>query len=242
MMAFDGRLHGRATEQAKELDKTTGPAGDTDLEQNSGIRAAEVLVPENEGPRQRSPLHEPPVRDTIVDPACAPSRWARLRAFVDRFLDKLLEVVREPRLVDRLPPPPMPRSIGSARTSGTFGGDERGELMLLEILRAPRAYRIGAIDVARYAVALGRLGESAYAEGVVHFVLSRMRPDKDGTIPLARIRDILCDMPFSRVLLPALLRLESADIVALIEASEHDAPTSPTFGTRFSRVELRIPL
>jgi hypothetical protein len=69
-----------------------------------------------------------------------------------------------------------------------------------------------------------------------------MRPDKDGTIPLTRLRDILCDMPFSRVLLPALMRLESAEIVSLVEAGDTEGPTSSSFGTRFSRVELKIPL
>jgi hypothetical protein len=181
-------------------------------------------------------------RDTLVDPTCVPSRWARFRAFFDRFLDKLIEAIREPRLSDRLPPPPAPRSFGTGRSSGTFCGDERGELMLLEILRAPRAYQLGAIDVARYAVALGRLGDEAYAEGLVHFVLSRMHPDRDGAIPLTRLRDILCDMPFTRVLVPALLRLEASEIVHLVSTTSEGAPSEPGSGPRFARVELRIPL
>jgi hypothetical protein len=181
-------------------------------------------------------------RDTLVDLTCVPSRWARFRGLVDRFLDKLMEVIREPRLSDRLPPPPTPRAFGTGRVSGSFGGDERGELMLLEIMRAPKTYQLGAIDVARYAVALARLGEAAYAEGVVHFVLSRMRPDRDGAIPLSRLRDILCDMPFTRVLVPALLRLEAAEIVHLVSTASEDAPAEPGSGPRFSRVELRVPL
>jgi hypothetical protein len=83
--------------------------------------------------------------------------------------------------------------------------------------------------VARYGIALRRLGDNAYAEGLVHFVLSRIRLDKDGTVAVTRLRDILCDVPFSGVLVPALRRLEGHGIVSLIGSSS---------GQR-DRVELR---
>jgi hypothetical protein len=86
--------------------------------------------------------------------------------------------------------------------------------------------------VARYGLSLRRLGDEAYAEGVLHFVLSRIRPDTDGAVAAMRLRDILCDMPFHGVLMPALRRLEGHGIVRLISS----------FPGQLDRVELRIPL
>jgi hypothetical protein len=166
-------------------------------------------------------------------PDARPSGWARIRAFFERFADWVSEAVREPRLSDRLPPIPVPRPASATQISaGAVARDERGELLLLEILRAPHTYQLGAVDVARYGMALRRLGDDAYAEGVVHFVLSRIRPDRDGTVAITRLRDILCDMPFSGVLVPALRRLEGHGIVSLTWSSSG----------QLDRIELRVQL
>ncbi|MDC3961557.1 hypothetical protein [Polyangium jinanense] len=109
--------------------------------------------------------------------------------------------------------------------------DERGEQLLLDLVRAEPAYQEAAICVAHYACALRKLGEEAYAEGVVHYALSRMRVDADGFVSIARLRDRLPDLSYSGALVPALHRLQSAGIVSL---------TSNL--ARPERVQLRIPL
>ncbi|MRG96393.1 hypothetical protein [Polyangium spumosum] len=107
-------------------------------------------------------------------------------------------------------------------------------MLLLEILRAALAYQHAAVYVANYAVALRKQGREAHAEGVVHYALSRMRPDADGFVSFARLRDILCDISTSGTLVPALLRLENAGVVSIERTQE--APSLP------NRVQLRIPL
>lgn len=162
------------------------------------------------------------VRDPIVAP---PSRWARFWALVDNFFRHVAELWREPTLSDRLPPIPQP------------GQSDSGELLLINILRAPPAYQRATLLVARYGVELRRLGDNAYAEGLVHFVLSRMRADNDGRIPLVRLRDILSGVPVSGVLVPALRRLEGHEILTLVSTSS-DAPSS----LGFDAIELHTPL
>ncbi|TKC98290.1 hypothetical protein [Polyangium fumosum] len=115
-----------------------------------------------------------------------------------------------------------------------MGHDERGEMVLLEIMRAAPAYQHAAVYVANYAIALRSRGSEAYAEGVVHYALSRMLPDADGYVSFGRLRDILCDVSVSGALVPGLLRLEKAGVVC-IERTE-ESPSLP------QRVQLRIPL
>ncbi|MDI1434287.1 hypothetical protein [Polyangium sorediatum] len=179
-----------------------------------------------------SVAHSEPPHDTIAD---TPSAWSRACAFAGAVLRDWRERVRRARLSDRLPQLPPPRSVRATWVSaGAIRHDERGEVLLLEIMRAPPTYQRAAVYVANYASALRKLGSDAYAEGLAHFALSRMRPDADGFVSFARLRDILCDMSVSRTLVPALLRLEKAGIVIIEKTQE--APPLP------DRVQLRIPL
>ncbi|TKC93700.1 hypothetical protein [Polyangium fumosum] len=108
--------------------------------------------------------------------------------------------------------------------------DERGELLLLDLMRAEPAFQKAAIHVAYYACELRKLGEDAHDEGLVHFALSRMRVDSDGFVSIARLRDRLPNLSFSGALVPALLRLEKAGIVSLT-IEDHARP---------ERVQLRL--
>ncbi|TKD09649.1 hypothetical protein [Polyangium fumosum] len=203
---------------------------DIDDDAATTVMARPALPPQS-GTRVSTAHSEPP-GDPLAD---LPSAWSRARAFAGAVLRDWRERVRRARLSDRLPPLPPPRSARATWVSaGAIRHDERGELLLLEIMRAPPTYQRAAVYVANYAAALRKLGSEAYAEGLAHFVLSRMRPDADGFVSFARLRDILCDMSVSRTLVPALLRLEKAGIV-IIERTQ-EAPSLP------DRVQLRIPL
>ena len=107
-------------------------------------------------------------------------------------------------------------------------------MLLLEILRADPAYQRAAVYVANYAIALREQGREAFADGFVHYTLSRMRADAEGFVPFARLRDILCDMSATGALVPALLRLEKAGVVTIERTPE--VPSMP------HRVQLRIHL
>ena len=189
-------------------------------------------LPPQSGTRM-SVAHSEPPRDTIVD---RPSAWSRARAFIDAVVFRVRERFRKERLSDRLPPLPPPRSARATRVSaGAVGHDERGEMLLLELMRADAAYQDAAIYIAHYARALRRLGDDAYAEGLVHFSLSRMHPDADGLVSVARLRDRLPELSYSGALVPALHRLEAAGIVALTATRDDAMP-------RLERVRLRVPL
>ncbi|MRG98156.1 hypothetical protein [Polyangium spumosum] len=187
-------------------------------------------LPPQSGTRM-SVAHSEPPRDTIVD---RPSSWSLARAFVGALVLRIRERFRKARLSDRLPPLPPPRSARATRVSaGAVAHDERGELLLLELMRVDAAYQDAAIYVANYAGALRRLGDDAYAEGLLHFALSRMRADADGFVSVARLRDRLPELSYSGALVPALLRLQGGGIVSL---------TSSEGASRPDRVQLRIPL
>ena len=182
----------------------------------SGIRVAEAHPSE-------------PPRDTILD---RPSAWRRARAFMGALVLRAGECFRRARLSDRLPPLPSPRSPRATYVSvGSVPHDERGEQLLLDILRAAPPYQEGAIFVANYAIALRKLGEGEYADGLLHFALSRMRPDADGFVSVARLRDRLPELSYLGVLVPALTRLEATGIIVLA-----------TDAKGCERVQLRRPL
>ncbi|MDI1436580.1 hypothetical protein [Polyangium sorediatum] len=177
-----------------------------------------------------SVAHSEPPRDTVVD---APSAWSRAHAALGAAFRSVRERFRKARLSDRLPPLPPPRSMTATHVSvGAVAHDERGEQLLLDIMRAARPYQDAAVYVANYAVVLRRLGDDAYAEGLVHFALSRMRPDAEGFVVIARLRDRLPELSYSGTLVPALTRLEGAGIVALTGTTEGG----------LTRVLLRVPL
>ena len=180
-----------------------------------------------------SVAHSEPPRDTVVDPL---PPWTRARAALGAAFRYLGQPFRKRRLSDRLPPLPPPRSARATQVSmGTVAHDERGEQLLLDIMRADPAYQDAAVYIAHYALALRKLGGPAYAEGLLHLALSRMRPDDDGFVSIARLRDRLPDLSYSGTLLPALRRLEAAGIVA-ITATADDATPRP------DRVQLRVAL
>ena len=190
-------------------------------------------LPPQSGTRM-SVAHSEPPRDTIVDP---PSSWSRARAFVGALVLRVRERFRKARLSDRLPPLPPPRSARATRVSaGAVGHDERGEQLLLELMRVDSVYQDAAIYVVNYAAALRKLGEDAYAEGLVHFALSRMRADADGFVSVARLRDRLPELTYSGALVPALLRLQRSGLVSLTSSTSLEAASRP------DRVQLRIPL
>ncbi|MDC0748959.1 hypothetical protein [Polyangium mundeleinium] len=118
---------------------------------------------------------------------------------------------------------------------GGVGHDERGEQLLLDIMRAARSYQDAAVYVANYAIALRKLGGDEYAEGLAHFALSRMRPDADGHVSIARLRDRLPELSHLGMLVPALTRLEAARLVDLVAMTDDAAP-------QVDRVRLRVPL
>ncbi|MDI3286663.1 hypothetical protein [Polyangium sp. 15x6] len=186
-------------------------------------------LPPQSGTRP-SLAHSEPPRDSVVD---TPSAWSRAHAALGAALRSVRERFRKARLADRLPPLPPPRSMTATRVSvGAVAHDERGEQLLLDIMRAARPYQDAAVYVANYAAVLRKLGDDAYAEGLLHFALSRMRPDAEGFVSIARLRDRLPELSYSGTLVSALTRLEAAGIVALTGTTEG--------GT--TRVLLRVPL
>ncbi|MRG97823.1 hypothetical protein [Polyangium spumosum] len=177
-----------------------------------------------------SVAHSEPPRDTVVDPL---SPWSRARAALGAAFRRFAQRFRRSRLSDRLPPLPSARSMRATQISmGVVAHDERGEQVLLDIVRAARPYQDAAVYVANYAIALRKLGDDAHVEGLVHFALSRMRPDADGFVSVARLRDRLSDLSYAGTLAPALTRLEAAGIITLTVTDDGAAP----------RVRLRVPL
>lgn len=186
----------------------------------------------------RGALDQAPVRDTLVD--SPPSRWQRMRAAASDFWSSIRERFEDRRLCDHLPPVPAPRPPQSARVpTGSLTDEERCERMLLEIMRAPPEYVRAAIIIGHATQNLRRLGNEVYADGFVHFALSRMSPDEDGTVPITRLRETLAHMGFARTLLPALLRLEKQGIVELV-TDRDDAPISGVMDAIGSRVRLVV--
>ena len=157
---------------------------------------------------------DPPPRDTIVD---RPSLWTRLRSWFAHVLNRVRDALPRQTLTARLPPvPPRRADPWSTRVSGPDEvRNERGEFVLLELFRMPLPYQRAALYVARRAVKLRGKGENAYADGVVHFALSRCTADADGMIPIERVRDILGNLPYEKTLKPALLRLVERGLIQL---------------------------
>ena len=114
--------------------------------------------------------------------------------------------------------------------------------MFIGILRASNPYRRAAIDVATRAAFIKAMGEQPYADFVVHFVLSRIPPDKQGRIDVTRLRDMLPFMMYSGAILPALIRLEERKIVRLILGDNGGDPMTDILRERIQYVELRRPV
>ncbi|HVJ94519.1 MAG TPA: hypothetical protein VM580_32250 [Labilithrix sp.] len=117
--------------------------------------------------------------------------------------------------------------------------NERFEYLLLETLRAPREYQSAVIALARRGQHLRERGGDAYVDGLVHFALSRIPPETDGTVPLSRLRDVLCDQNFDKVVLQALIRLRDGKLVELVAALD-DASGSGGSAPQFHRVKVLV--
>ena len=124
---------------------------------------------------------------------------------------------------------------------GNIADHDHGEFLLLEVVLAAPLYQRAAIEVAREALAARREGEAAYTSFVVHFALSRLRPDKDGRIATARLREKLPHLPYEGTIRPALVRLEEQGVVTLVQARTGD-PMAEMLREGLTHVELRVPV
>ncbi|MDC0740935.1 hypothetical protein [Polyangium mundeleinium] len=120
-----------------------------------------------------------------------------------------------------------------------MGHDEHGEFMLFALLRAPRVYQRAAVHIAYRALEARRQGDDAYAEFVMHFALSRMRPDSDGRISMQRLQDSLCHLGHAGKIAPVLRRLEEQGIVELVVKNSDD-PMAAILRLDITHVVLRV--
>ncbi|MDI3287354.1 hypothetical protein [Polyangium sp. 15x6] len=157
-----------------------------------------------------------------------------------RFFATLADAFGSPPLWKRLPPIPPPRSPEATRVSaGAVGHDEHGEYMLFALLRAPSVYQRAAVHVAYRALDARRRGDDAYAEFIVQFTLSRMRPDRDGRISMQRLQDSLCHLGHAGGIAPVLRRLEDQGIVELV-LKDSDDPMAAILRLDITHVVLRV--
>ncbi|MRG98574.1 hypothetical protein [Polyangium spumosum] len=193
---------------------------------------------------ERQTLTEPlvAVRDTIVKPPAVPL-WVRFKAGWASFWDAMGDAFfGTSRVSERLPPVPPPRSQEVTRLSlGNLADQGHGEFLLLEVVLADPLYQRAAIEVAREALAARREGEAAYTAFVVHLALSRLRPDRDGRISTARLREKLPHLPYEGAIRPALVRLEEQGVVTLVQARTGD-PMAEILREGITHVELRVPV
>ncbi|MDC0747509.1 hypothetical protein [Polyangium mundeleinium] len=182
------------------------------------------------------------VRDTIVGAPALPL-WLRLKAGWASFWNAVADAFfGGTRVSERLPPVPPPRSREVTGVSfGNIADHEHGEFLLLEVVLAAPLYQRAAIEVAREALAARREGEAAYTNFVTHLALSRLRPDKDGRVSVARLREKLPHLPYERMILPALVRLEEQGVVMLVQARTGD-PMAEILREGVTHVELRVPV
>ena len=193
---------------------------------------------------ERQTLTDPlvAVRDTIVEPPALPL-LLRLKAGWTSLWDAVADAFfGAPRVSERLPPVPPPRSREVTGISfGNIADNEHGEFLLLEVVLAAPLYQRAAIEVAREALAARSEGEAAYTNFVTHLALSRLRPDKDGWVSVARLREKLPHLPYERMILPALIRLEEQGVVTLVQTRTGD-PTAEILREGITHVELRVPV
>ncbi|UQA57031.1 hypothetical protein [Polyangium aurulentum] len=178
--------------------------------------------------------------------AKGPSSWARRSwgAFVRGFWAFVDWSHREPRLGDHLPPiPERPARVTTLVCEGGIAERERGERLLLEVLRAPPEYLHALADVAHWAMQLQGRGLAALDGAIVYLAVARTRPDKNGEIPIRWIEQKLETLPSYR-LTQALGRLEAEGAIELLPAREGDVGPRVYDELRgyFCRVRLRRPL
>ena len=194
---------------------------------------------------QRSLPPQSEIRPSVVAADSAPaeqrqSAFARLRRWFRRFGANVVEVLNRPRLTDHLPALPSSVELETTQVSPRrllrMG---RYEQLLIDILLAPTEYVSAAVLVGRTAESLRRQSDDVYAEGVVHFALSRMQPDSDGTVPLSRLRNVLDDLPVPAGLFAVLLRLEAHGVIEIVTPCEGN-PTAGMISTNSMRVRLLV--
>jgi hypothetical protein len=154
----------------------------------------------------------------------------------------LIDSTRDPRLGDHLPPIPQPPvRVSTLVCEGGIAERERGERLLLEVLRAPPEYLHGLADVAHWAMQLR--GQAALDDALVHLAVARLRPDQHGEIPIAWIERKLDFLPSYR-LTRALGRLAADDAIELFAGREGDVGPRvyDELAGYLSRVKLRRPL
>ncbi|TKD03150.1 hypothetical protein [Polyangium fumosum] len=206
--------------------------------------AAMASTPTGAVVHDRQTLAEPrvDVRDTVVGPTALPlllrwkAGWASFwSAVADAFFGGS-------RVSERLPPVPPLRSREVTGVSfGNVADHEHGEFLLVEVVLAAPLYQRAAIEVAREALAARREGEVAYTNFVIHLAISRLRPDKDGRVSVVRLREKVPHLPYERVILPALVRLEEQGVVTLVQVRTGD-PMAEILREGVTHVELRVPV
>jgi hypothetical protein len=134
---------------------------------------------------------------------------------------RVVKALSEPVLSDILPPPPFPPRRVDAELSPTT----RGEELLVDVWRVPPTYREALALVARVAA---ETPADIYLHRRVHFVLSRLRPDDNGSVLLYRLRVALADVPFS-LLNKTLRELEESEDVGLLPGPESSDPRSSVY-------------
>jgi hypothetical protein len=146
-----------------------------------------------------------------------------------------------------LPPPPPPSiSRGTLASAGEVAEADRGERILDEVFRIPRAYLPGLEILVRYAARMHDGGPEGVLVGRVHLALSRMHAQRAGAVlPLARLWQRLPDVIPNRID-QALLALEEEGVLVLLPPSNPAEVSGAVMRheTRgaLSRVELRRPL
>jgi len=180
----------------------------------------------------RSPNADPP-----------PPWWRRLGARIDRGISAFLDYLfGRHNLTNELPPIPRnrPRTgtlIGSADVDA-----ENGEQLFLAILRATVVYQDSAIAVANRALAARRESETAYHDFVVHSILSRMRPDADGRIPIEWLQEAALTMPRLGSLTKSLIRLEAKGHVKLVLDMSAGDPMTELLRDKITHIEVLVPV
>ena len=167
------------------------------------------------------------------DPEPALSRWTRWRKAADRFADALLDaLLGSDQLSAKLPPKPSAAWPASAHF-------DHGEELLFAALRAPATRQAAAIVVLRWALAARREGEDSYLDFMVHLALSRLRPDSDDLIDVARLQGALYPLDFDRDIRAALIRLEEQAVVRIVRRPSDD-PMAAIRREGITHVELRV--
>lgn len=180
-------------------------------------------------------IHERPTLPGSISPSTiinSPSLLTRVIAWFASIEQAIAIALHQPRLSDHLPPVP-------ASSGAIIAANERAERLLLDIMRAPPEYVAAAVLIARATQALRKRGNDVYAEGFVAFALSRMPPDRDGTISIKRLREWARDVPSAKSVVPVLLRLEQQGVIAM-EAPAGDTATSGLIDTDRMRIRLLV--